>query len=45
MNNGRPLFPGSSDSDQLDLIFKTLGTPDEGCFRGIGELPDYKVRD
>lgn len=44
MNNGRPLFPGTSDADQLDLIFKNLGTPDETTFRGISELPDYKVR-
>ena len=27
MVNGRPLFPGSSESDQLLKIFKTLGTP------------------
>ncbi len=44
MNNGRPLFPGASDADQLDQIFKILGTPDESNFRGISELPDYKVR-
>lgn len=44
MNNGRPLFPGTSDADQLDIIFKHLGTPDEASFPGIAELPDYKVR-
>jgi serine/threonine protein kinase len=44
MFNGRPLFPGTSDADQLDIIFKHLGTPDETTFPGIAELPDYKVR-
>ena len=26
MSNGRPLFPGTSESDQLNLIFRKLGT-------------------
>ena len=42
MHNGRPLFPGTSDADQLDLIFRTLGTPDEQLFPGMAQLPDYK---
>ena len=25
--NGNPLFPGQSELDQLDAIFKLLGTP------------------
>ena len=29
MAAGRPLFPGTSDADQLTRIFKLLGTPDE----------------
>ena len=42
MHNGRPLFMGSGDADQLDLIFAALGTPDPGVYPDIAELPDYK---
>jgi len=42
MHNGRPLFPGANEADQLDHIFKALGTPDEAIFPGIVELPDYR---
>ena len=42
MHTGRPLFPGAKDADQLDLIFRALGTPDAGCFPDIGALPDYR---
>jgi len=41
MLNGRPLFPGASEADQLEQVFKALGTPDETVFPGIVELPDY----
>ena len=39
MHNGRPLFPGSNDSDQLESIFKALGTPDESVFAGV-DIPE-----
>eukprot|EP01035_Chromulina_nebulosa_P020652 gene20652-26776_t len=26
---GRPLLPGKSEYEQLELIFKTIGTPNE----------------
>ena len=42
MHNGRPLFPGTSEADQLDLIFRMLGTPNEAVYPGIAALPDYK---
>jgi len=42
MVNGRPLFPGSSESDQLTKIFKTLGTPNKKSWPGVAELPEYK---
>ena len=42
MHNGRPLFMGANDADQLDLIFQALGTPDPAAYPEIGELPDYK---
>lgn len=35
MATGRPFFPGSTVDDQLHLIFKTLGTPNEQTWPGI----------
>jgi len=43
MVNGRPLFPGSSESDQLSKIFKTLGTPTKKTWPTVTELPEYKA--
>ena len=43
MANGRPLFAGTSENDQLCRIFKNLGTPNEEVYPQIGDLPDYKV--
>jgi serine/threonine protein kinase len=37
----RPLVAGTSESDQLDRIFRLLGTPTIGDYPGIVELPDY----
>ncbi|CEL92938.1 unnamed protein product [Vitrella brassicaformis CCMP3155] len=42
MVNGRPLFPGTSDQDQLMKIFKVLGTPNESVWPGINDLPEWK---
>lgn len=42
MASGRPLFPGSSVEDQLERIFKVLGTPTEESWPGLSQLPDYK---
>jgi len=42
MVNGRALFPGSSDTDQLNKIYKVLGTPTPQTWPGITDLPDYK---
>ena len=41
MSNGRPLFPGTSESHQLSLIFRALGTPSEEIYPDIVDLPDY----
>ena len=41
MSNGRPLFPGTSESNQLERIFKALGTPTIDIYPGITELPEY----
>ncbi|XP_064643662.1 cyclin-dependent kinase 2-like [Lineus longissimus] len=38
----RALFPGDSEIDQLYRIFRTLGTPDEGVWPGVSQLPDFK---
>ena len=42
MSSGRPLFPGTSDQDQLQRIFKVLGTPTEDIWATMIELPEYK---
>jgi len=34
-----PLFPGKSDIDQLNTIFKELGTPSERIWPGYTKLP------
>ncbi|XP_073132380.1 cyclin-dependent kinase F-1 [Henckelia pumila] len=38
-----PLFPGSSDIDQLGKIFSVLGNISEEVWPGCAELPDYKI--
>jgi len=42
MVNSRPLFPGTSDHDQLMRIFKILGTPNEESWPTMVDLPEYK---
>ncbi|KAH8113576.1 Pkinase-domain-containing protein [Phellopilus nigrolimitatus] len=39
---GSPLFPGDSEIDQIFKIFRLLGTPNEDCWPGVSQLPDYK---
>jgi cyclin-dependent kinase len=41
MANGRPLFAGTSESDQLDKIFRLLGSPTVNDYPGIIDLPEY----
>jgi len=43
MSNGRPLIAGTSESDQLDRIFRLLGTPNQTDYPGIVDLPDYSA--
>jgi serine/threonine protein kinase len=38
----QPLFPGDSEIDQLFLIFRQLGTPNEQTWPGVSKLPDFK---
>ena len=39
-----PLFPGKSETDELNHIFKLLGTPSERNWVGFNELPGAKVK-
>ncbi|TKY55310.1 Cyclin-dependent kinase G-2 [Spatholobus suberectus] len=38
-----PLFRGKSELEQLDKIFRTLGTPDEKIWPGLSKLPRVKA--
>ncbi|XP_064633937.1 cyclin-dependent kinase 17-like isoform X3 [Lineus longissimus] len=38
---GRPLFPGSTVDDELHLIFKVLGTPNETTYSGISQNEEF----
>ncbi|KAF8378130.1 hypothetical protein HHK36_029467 [Tetracentron sinense] len=38
-----PLFTGKTEVDQLDKIFRTLGTPSELIWPGFSKLPRVKV--
>jgi len=39
-----PLFPGKGEHNQLDLIFKLLGTPSEKAWPGYQKLPGAKIQ-
>lgn len=39
----QPLFNGKTEFDQLDKIFRTLGTPNETIWPGYSKLPGVKV--
>mmetsp|Transcript_26425 Transcript_26425/g.57942 ORF Transcript_26425/g.57942 Transcript_26425/m.57942 type:complete len:309 (+) Transcript_26425:293-1219(+) len=41
MVNGRPLVAGTSESDQLDRIFRLLGTPTPQMYPDIVNLPEF----
>jgi len=43
MVNGRPLFPGDSEIDELFRVFRNLGTPNEEVWPGVSNLPDFKA--
>ena len=42
MYTGRPLFPGTTNEDQLQKIFRLMGTPSERSWPGISQSPEYK---
>lgn len=37
----KPLFPGTTEAEQLDLIFRYCGTPTEETWPGVSRLPMY----
>ncbi|RKP14223.1 Pkinase-domain-containing protein [Piptocephalis cylindrospora] len=39
-----PYLPGDSEMDQLDVIFRALGTPTDEEWPGMRNLPDYLSR-
>lgn len=42
MFTGRPLFPGTGNEDQLQKIFRLMGTPTVHTWPKIAEYPEYK---
>ena len=40
---GRPLFPGSTNEDELLRIFRLMGTPTEQTWPGIAQYSEYKA--
>lgn len=43
MFSGRPLFPGTTNEDQLMRIFRLMGTPSERSWPGISSFQEYKT--
>ena len=41
MASGRPLFAGSAVDEQLHLIVKLLGTPNELTWPGVSQLHEF----
>ncbi|KAH8200242.1 hypothetical protein TruAng_005578 [Truncatella angustata] len=42
MYTGRPLFPGTTNEDQIVRIFRIMGTPTERTWPGITQFAEYK---
>lgn len=43
MVNGKPLFAGVSESDQIKKIFKIRGTPNEKDYPDLLSFQDWNV--
>jgi len=43
MYSGRPMFAGTGNEDQLQKIFRLMGTPSERSWPGISAFPEYKA--
>lgn len=44
MLNGKPLFQGFSEKDQLNRIFRIRGTPNEKTVPALKSYPEWKVK-
>ncbi|CUM47451.1 unnamed protein product [Debaryomyces fabryi] len=42
MCTGKPLFPGTSNDDQLIKIFRLMGTPNERTWPGVSSYANFK---
>lgn len=42
MCTGKPLFPGTANDDQLNKIFRLMGTPNERTWPGVSQYPNFK---
>ena len=42
MYTGRPLFPGTTNEDQIVRIFRIMGTPTERTWPGLTQFPEFK---
>jgi len=42
MATGRPLFPGPNAKEQIETVFKVMGTPDPAVWPAVRELPEYR---
>lgn len=40
MLTGKPLFPGQGEVDQLNLVFRLLGSPNDAIWPGFSMLPN-----
>ncbi|KAK3313537.1 kinase-like domain-containing protein [Apodospora peruviana] len=43
MYTGRPLFPGTTNEDQIVRIFRIMGTPTANTWPGLTQFPEYKT--
>ena len=39
----KPILPGRNEFEQLELIFKLLGTPTEAAWPGVTKLQYYEM--
>jgi len=44
MFNGKPIFKGMNEDDQLEKIFKYLGTPTENHASTLAEMDEFKKK-
>eukprot|EP01135_Chromosphaera_perkinsii_P005856 Nk52_evm5s369 gene=Nk52_evmTU5s369 len=44
LTSGLPLVPGSNNEDQLQVIFKVFGTPNEKTWPGVSDYPEYSPK-